>query len=888
MLRYALLSFLLLTAPQSRAQSVAPSSASQRGNLPLLDARHVWTYELPAIVLSSVVKEDADRRASGLPPRFAVPRDCSLTPAREGTWENLDSKTLLWRLRIRAAGAVNLNLGFGSFFLPPSASLHVYSTDRTHVVRPFTATDNAAHGELWTPVVATEDLMVELAVGVSEVGQVRLELNRIGQGYRPFGAPAGSFLGSGSCNYDVVCSEGDDWQLDIPSVGVISTGGSTFCTGFMVNNVRNDLKPYFMTAAHCGVSSGNAASLVVYWNYENSFCRTPGTPGAGGNGDGSLAEFNSGSFFRAAWSSSDVTLVELDSDPPPSFDVSYAGWDATGADATMAIAIHHPDTDEKRISFEFQPTTTTSYLGEPVPGNGTHVRVEDWNLGTTEPGSSGSPLFNQDHRVIGQLHGGFASCTSQTSDWYGKFSVSWTGGNSNTTRLSNHLDPDSTGTLTVDTTSLATLCTDQGTFEFDATLYRCEDTLDILLTDCGLNTTDLVAETVVVSVDSFTEPGGESVVLTETGTQTARFAGTLTLSSTDAAGVLQVVEGDAVTARYTDADDGMGGSNVLVTGSIAIDCTPPTVISVGVSGIGPDVATVTVTSNEGVTAGADFGTSCASLVQIQSGTDFGTTATVELSGLLPNTTYFFHALATDAAGNATTDDNGGGCYSFSTDNVPLAFTEEFLGDTDLNGLGVLFTPDPGPDGYVVCARPGLGLATNPAGGTNLVLSDDDSQQITLGGGNTVKLYGQTYASFWVNSNGSLTFIAGDTDYTETLDEHFGEPRVSPYWDDFNPAAGGTISYRELGDRVVVTWQGVPEYSTTNQNTFQVELFYAGRIRMGYDSLDSTDGITGLSDGSGVPPSFFETDFSIQATCSGSGPGADRANSPRTGPTIQVP
>jgi len=131
--------------------------------------------------------------------------------------------------------------------------------------------------------------------------------------------------------------------------------------------------------------------------------------------------------------------------------VGFACGDATGADASRAIAIHHPNTDEKRISFENQPTTTTSYLSNPVPGDGTHVRITDWDLGTTEPGSSGSPLFNQDHRIIGQLHGGFASCSSQTSDWYGKFSVSWNAGSTAATRLKDWLDPDNTGTLQLDT-----------------------------------------------------------------------------------------------------------------------------------------------------------------------------------------------------------------------------------------------------------------------------------------------------------------------------------------------------------------------------------------------------------------------------------------------------
>ena len=47
--------------------------------------------------------------------------------------------------------------------------------------------------------------------------------------------------------------------------------------------------------------------------------------------------------------------------------------------------------------------------------------------------------------MIGQLHGGYASCTSQTSDWYGKFSVSFVAG------LSNHLDIAGSGQLTLNT-----------------------------------------------------------------------------------------------------------------------------------------------------------------------------------------------------------------------------------------------------------------------------------------------------------------------------------------------------------------------------------------------------------------------------------------------------
>jgi hypothetical protein len=134
----------------------------------------------------------------------------------------------------------------------------------------------------------------------------------------------------------------------------------------------------------------------------------------------------------------------MDDPVDPAHEVAFAGWNNSSADPTSAVAIHHPNTDEKSISFEDDPTSTTTYLQNSVPGDGTHIRVTDWDLGTTEPGSSGSPLFDQDHHVVGQLHGGYAACGNDLSDWYGRLSVSWQ-------NISQYLDPTSTGAVTLDT-----------------------------------------------------------------------------------------------------------------------------------------------------------------------------------------------------------------------------------------------------------------------------------------------------------------------------------------------------------------------------------------------------------------------------------------------------
>ena len=439
------LALVLATAP-AVAQEPAPKpiGSSHPSARPLTQ---VARLEVGAIDRVAIAAEDARNDELGLAPRFAMPFAVDVSPATNGTWDVLDATWSLWRLRVLAPDASHVNLGFTRFALPAQGQLMVYAADERWVVRPFDAGDNNAANVLWTPVVRGQEVVAELFVRTVDVPAVMLRLTHVGSGYRFFGAGDSALpfavAGSGTCNVDVICPQGNGWRSEIPAIAAYSTGGSIFCTGFMVNNTAQDRRSFFMTANHCGITSGNAASIVVYWNYENTVC--------GGPNNGTLTRFNTGSTWRAGYTTSDFTLVELSSSPNPAWGVTYAGWDRSGTDASSAVAIHHPSADVKKISFENQATATTSYGGSAVPGDGTHVRVIDWDTGTTEPGSSGSPLFDQNHHVIGQLHGGAAACGNNSSDWYGKFSRSWTGGGASSSRLSNWLDPIGTGQSALDT-----------------------------------------------------------------------------------------------------------------------------------------------------------------------------------------------------------------------------------------------------------------------------------------------------------------------------------------------------------------------------------------------------------------------------------------------------
>jgi len=444
----------LLSLPAASGKALSPVRASpidQQPDLLAAPTQPLGTIEtlvMPPVDVTALLLEDELRASQGLPPRFAQPIAVDVTPSNHGTWETLADGTRLWRLRIRAEDALSLNLGFARYYMPEGGSLVLYSPDRSRLAGPFTAADNEKHGQLWSPILLGDEIVIEVSLPADQASNLELALTSVNYGYAAFGKP--HTITSGACNVDVVCPEGDPWRDQIRSVAVISINGTFACTGFLVNNTAQDLKGYFMTANHCGLASGNAASLVAYWNYENPVCRPPGSSGSGGPGDGSLDQYNTGSIFRSSYSTSDFTLVELDDPINPAYNVYWAGWDHGGNDATSATAIHHPNVDEKRISFEYQPTTVTSYLLTLIPGDGTHVRITDWDLGTTEGGSSGSPLFDQNHRIIGQLHGGYAACGNDSSDWYGRFFISWTGGGTSATRLSNWLDPLNSGQLTLD------------------------------------------------------------------------------------------------------------------------------------------------------------------------------------------------------------------------------------------------------------------------------------------------------------------------------------------------------------------------------------------------------------------------------------------------------
>ncbi len=417
---------------------------------------------LPLLDFENIVEQDSiNDLDKTLPWRYGIEIPLALNMQKGGLWTDLPNGGKIWQATIQSVGALNMSVNFDDFYLSKGSRLQLYNDERTDITATFTSTQNRDGKQLGTWFVEGEIIWIEYYQPPNVYGIPKLQINNIIHGYRMGKVnlllEGRGLNDSGACNYDVNCPVGNDFDQKKTNlkkaVALLNLGNGHLCSAALTNNALNDKTPYLLTANHCLDNSDPALwSIRFNWVSPTPVCAT-------GDDSGDLqTNFTmSGAELKANNSLSDFALVELFDDIPESWDVAFAGWDNSDANPQYEVGIHHPNGDIMKICRDDSGAQKIDANGTQVwlIGGGAHGSGDGWEIGATESGSSGSPLFNESGRLIGQLYAGQSACTglenNQDYDIYGRFGVSWNSSNTPQTRLKDWLDPTNIGHTTIET-----------------------------------------------------------------------------------------------------------------------------------------------------------------------------------------------------------------------------------------------------------------------------------------------------------------------------------------------------------------------------------------------------------------------------------------------------
>lgn len=509
----------------------------------------VQTVTTPVLDMAKIEAEDKEDEEYDMPPRFGYPHKVNYDLNNSGTWYTLPNGDKLWQLNVVCPKALSVNICYNKFWIPEGGKFFVYSKDRKHSIGAFTSRNNKGSKEnirgFATGLVYGDDVILEYYQPKEATAEAVISIEYVVHGYRYICMGEKDLGDSGSCQVNVNCPEGNDWQIDKNAIAMVIVNGYRYCTGSLL--VTSDLsqKPYFLTADHClgdwannyvkydAVTLPNLDHYSFFWNYEAPGCNNI-------NVEPSIISTNAATVI-ANNPYTDFALLRLTEDPKElsNYTPYYLGWDCTGEAGNPGVCIHHPNGDLKKISTVASQPISTYYLNYTELFNGNHWKVT-WkatptNHGTTEGGSSGSPLLTGAHKVIGQLHGGYSSCSNLfEADWYGKFNVSWTGNGNDTIqrRLNHWLDSLNIGTQIMEG---LLIIPSAKVMTADQELYS-----NILITSSGQ-----------LTVQSELELMGNSLVIVESGGQLVVDGGTLSNVDIDlkAGATLRIINGGIIETK---------------------------------------------------------------------------------------------------------------------------------------------------------------------------------------------------------------------------------------------------------------------------------------------------------------------------------------------------
>lgn len=377
--------------------------------------------EMPTFDVNDMLKEDSLATETTLRRvRFAKKFQVNITPENAGMHFTTEDGTNVWRVGLRSKGAYSLNVLFTEFHLPEGAQLFLYNADQSRILGAFTEKNNTDDWLFPVAPVPGDELIIEYHEPTNAVFNAKLVIGEVNHDYLDILKKRPGEPGSTGCHENAVCR--DEFQEETQAVSMIIVDGRFYCSSSMINNVEEDKTPYLLTACHCIDINGKsfeevAKTVVVFFNYQSPSCNSD----IRGTEEMSMVSPQ----FRAADRELDFALLELAEIPPPDFRPYYLGWNLSPQPQPSFVCIHQPNGGIKKIAESSkQVFVETNQNFEGILFKELW-RVTSWDSGTTEGGSSGSPLLDANKQLIGALTGGSSTCRSPKDDYYWTLKKAW-------------------------------------------------------------------------------------------------------------------------------------------------------------------------------------------------------------------------------------------------------------------------------------------------------------------------------------------------------------------------------------------------------------------------------------------------------------------------------
>ena len=404
---------------------------------------------LPDVYHDVLIEEDMNMDL-GKPYRYGYKHEVHYTPENSGIWEKMVDGGMMWRIHFISEGAHAISFEYEEFFIPEGGQLFVMTPDFEMVLGAYTHMNNTSSRQFSSPHLKGDNAIIEYYQPANTIGRkFSLNIVEIIHDYRDIMGFSYNDERDWECGVNVICETDEEYQGAINSVAFLDMGGF-ICSGAMVNNVRQDLTPYFLTAWHC-VDGDNPSTFRFYFDKIASSCEnTWGSAGPYAYSSDLVAHSDGISHPPGSESpGGDWALLLIDDEIEEDWEVFYAGWDATENYPIISCGVHHPGGTPKKINYD--DDTAYGAWWDTASHGLTHWQV-NWDEGGSEGGSSGSPVFNERFQIVGQLTGGAGECDEGWPDYYGKFYLGWNWEMEPNRRMIDWLDPDYTGTLVIDGT----------------------------------------------------------------------------------------------------------------------------------------------------------------------------------------------------------------------------------------------------------------------------------------------------------------------------------------------------------------------------------------------------------------------------------------------------